>query len=100
MKTPELVERFQAQTLKSVSITALAPEASEVMITGDFTDWDTQGIPLVKGRSGKWYGTFELPPGEYQYRLLLDGKWADHAEATRRVPNPFGTENCVLVVEE
>jgi 1,4-alpha-glucan branching enzyme len=100
MDASELLEHSNTQSLRSVSITARAPEASEVMITGDFTDWRAEGIPLVKGRSGSWYGTFELPPGEYQYRLIIDGEWADHAEATRRVPNPFGTENCVLIVEE
>jgi hypothetical protein len=39
-----------------------------------------------------------LEPGDYQYRLRVDGAWMDHAEAARRVTNPFGTENCVLQV--
>jgi hypothetical protein len=39
-----------------------------------------------------------LAPGEYQYRLLVDGEWKDHSEAKRRVPNAFGSENCVLTV--
>ncbi|MBI3858582.1 MAG: hypothetical protein HY293_23090, partial [Planctomycetes bacterium] len=40
----------------------------------------------------------DLPPGEYEYRLIVDGVWRDHPGAAKRVPNPFGTENCVLVV--
>ncbi len=40
----------------------------------------------------------ELAPGEYQYRLIVDGEWRDHSEATRRVANSFGTQNCVLIV--
>jgi len=100
MRSSEFLERSRGRTLRSVSITTLAPDAGVVRITGDFTDWETAGIPLVKGESGNWHGTFELPPGEYQYRLLIDGEWADHSEATRRVANPFGTENCILVVEE
>jgi hypothetical protein len=38
------------------------------------------------------------PRREYQYRLVVDGEWRDHAEAPRRVSNPYGTENCVLTV--
>ena len=48
---------------------------------------------------GRWRTVISLEPGEYQYRLLVDEEWKDHAEANRRVPNLFGTENCVLTVE-
>ena len=48
---------------------------------------------------GQWRTVIFLEPGEYQYRLVVDGEWKDHSEATRRVPNSFGTENCVLTVE-
>jgi hypothetical protein len=39
-----------------------------------------------------------LTPGEYQYRLLVDGAWKDHAEAGLRVANPYGSDNCILRV--
>lgn len=83
---------------KKVSISLRAPEAREVLITGDFTGWDKEGIRLAKRPTGEWAATMELAPGEYQYRLLVDGEWRDHPESEKRVPNPYGGTNCVLIV--
>lgn len=71
-------------------------DAKEVALAGDFNGWAT--TPLKNFGDGAWSVILELAPGEYQYRLVVDGQWRDHAEAKRRVPNPFGTENCVLTV--
>ena len=38
------------------------------------------------------------PPGMHEYRLIINGDWADHGEAFARVSNPFGGKNCVLTV--
>ena len=83
---------------RRVGIVVKAPEAKEVRITGDFTKWARQGIRLLHDGDGRWRTVLPLPPGEYQYRLLVDGEWRDHGEATERVANPFGSENCVLKV--
>ena len=45
-----------------------------------------------------WTVRLESAPGEYPYRLRADGAWADDPGAARRVGNPFGTENGVLVI--
>jgi 1,4-alpha-glucan branching enzyme len=75
-----------------------APKAVDVRVTGDFTGWAERGIRLSHDGGGRWRTVLSLEPGEYQYRLLVDGAWADHAEAGLRVPNPFGSKNCVLKV--
>ena len=75
-----------------------APEAKDVRVTGDFTGWVEQGIRLSHDGNGRWRTVLSLAPGEYQYRLLVDGAWKDHAEAVLRVANPFGSQNCVLKV--
>lgn len=62
------------------------------------TGWTEEGIRLSKGSNGDWQTDLNLDPGEYQYRLRVDGQWQDHAEAQERVANPFGTENCILKV--
>jgi 1,4-alpha-glucan branching enzyme len=72
--------------------------AKDVAVTGDFTQWSAEGVRLHQIQKGEWAVNLDLAPGEYQYRLLVDGQWKDHSEASRRVPNPFGTENCVLIV--
>jgi len=73
--------------------------AKTVAVSGDFNGWDPIGIPLTRNEDDTWAVRLDLPPGEYQYRLLVDGDWHDHPEAARRVPNPFGGHNCVLLVQ-
>jgi 1,4-alpha-glucan branching enzyme len=73
-------------------------EAAEVRVTGDFTGWDEEGIRLSPVGEGQWRTVLPLQPGRYQYRLIVDGSWRDDPEAAERVPNPFGSENCVLQV--
>lgn len=85
-------------TTRRVPLLVKAAEAKEVRVTGDFTRWVKEGIPLSHDGDGRWRTVLPLEPGEYQYRLLVDGEWKDHAEATERVANPFGSENCVLKV--
>lgn len=87
-----------APKLKKVLLAAKLGPAAEVLLTGDFNGWNGHPVPLKKAADGTWSATLSLAPGEYQYRLLVDGQWRDHPEAAKRVPNPFGTENCVLTV--
>jgi 1,4-alpha-glucan branching enzyme len=75
-----------------------APDAQAVAVTGSFCGWAPEGLPLKKGRRGVWKATLQLPPGRYEYRFVVDGEWRDDPLADERVPNPFGSENCVLVV--
>lgn len=75
------------------------PQADEVILTGEFVNWNPEGIQLHHQGPDEWYVQLELPPGEYQYRLRADGDWIDDPQASRRIANPFGTLNCVLRVE-
>ena len=81
-----------------VAFSLLAPDAQAVALAGDFTGWEQQPAPLKKLKSGVWKTTIALPPGSHQYRFLVDGQWHDDPECPARVPNSFGTENCVRVV--
>lgn len=85
---------------KAVKLIARVPGAATVCITGDFTQWSEEGILLAQGPGGEWEVDLLLAPGNYQYRLRVDGQWRDHAEAAARVPNPFGSENCLLSIKE
>jgi 1,4-alpha-glucan branching enzyme len=85
-------------TKRRVPFLVKVAEAREVRVTGDFTGWAKVGIQLSHNGDGEWRTVLSLEPGEYQYRLLIDEEWKDHAEATERVANPFGSENRVLKV--
>jgi 1,4-alpha-glucan branching enzyme len=83
----------------AVPFDVVAPGALVVEVSGDFTGWVKYGIRLNPQGNGTWRTFLTLGPGEYPYRLLIHGEWTDHAQATRRIRNPFGTENCVLEVK-
>jgi len=91
----ETIPRLSA---RAVPFEVLAPVAVHVEVTGDFTGWVEHGIRLNHHGNGGWRVLLTLQPGDYQYRLRINGEWKDHAEAKRRVTNQFGTENCILEV--
>ena len=84
---------------KRISFIFHHDHAKDVVITGDFTGWSDDGVRLTKGPRGEWQTVLQLSPGVHEYRLRVDGHWEDHPKAEKRVPNPFGTENCILTVE-
>jgi 1,4-alpha-glucan branching enzyme len=83
---------------QKVAFSYKAPEAKTVLLAGDFTGWQQAPVVLKKDKSGVWKKTIPLPPGRYEYRLLVDGEWQDDPECPIRQPNQFGGENCVCVV--
>lgn len=74
------------------------PTAQEVCVAGSFNDWHPAATPMIPLGGGRWRKELSLLPGRYEYRLVVDGQWVDDPAATELIPNPFGTENAVLVV--
>lgn len=74
------------------------PDAREVFVVGSFNDWDPRATPLRRDALGDWSVDVELPPGEYRYRLMVDGEWRDDPSAQQTAQNPFGGYDAVLVV--
>jgi len=83
---------------RSIAFRTTLPLASDVRITGDFTGWSLGGIPLWDDGDGSWRTVLSLQRGVYEYRMVIDGDWADHDEARVRVSNGYGGENCILTV--
>jgi len=75
-----------------------APGAQTVLLAGDFTGWQQAPVSLKKDKAGVWKKSITLPPGRYEYRLLVDGEWKDDPHCSARQPNQFGGENCVCIV--
>ncbi len=76
-----------------------APQAHEVFVAGEFNNWDRRANPLKKDKDGLWKIALPLMPGRYEYRFLTDGKWENDPSCSGCVPNKFGSENCVRIVE-
>ena len=89
----------QKSAKQKVIFSFVAPEAQTVLVAGDFTGWQQAPVSLKKGKAGVWKKTVSLPPGKYEYRLLVDGQWLDDPQCPNRLPNQFGGENCVCIVD-
>ncbi|MBI4658691.1 MAG: hypothetical protein HY735_07550 [Verrucomicrobia bacterium] len=75
------------------------PLAREVYVAGTFNAWDPRGTSLSAQGEGKWGVELTLPPGCYEYRLVVDGEWKEDPKASSFTPNPYGGLNSVLQVE-
>lgn len=73
-------------------------EGKTVCIAGSFNDWQPGATPMVALGDGRWMKELTLPPGRYEYRLVVDGNWVDDPNAKETVANPHGGMNAVLTV--
>jgi len=74
------------------------PTARTVCIAGSFNHWQPDGKTLRPAGAGRWSEEIALPPGTYEYCLVVDGKWMPDPHAQETVSNPFGGKNSVLKV--
>jgi hypothetical protein len=88
----------QTASARPVPVTVRTTNGKKVALTGDFTNWSLEGIPMKSIGGGRYRAQLLLPPGDYQFRILVDGEWADDLDCERKVSNPFGTENSILAV--
>ena len=81
---------------KKIKFKFEAPGAEEVMLAGDFNNWDYTATPLKKSKGTLWQREVALKPGRYEYRFVVDGGWVTDPNNNNRVWNGLGTENSVL----
>ena len=84
---------------KRVTFELSAPEAQKVYLAGEFNNWDTNANPMKKDKNGIWKVSLSLKQGRYEYRFLVDGNWVNDLACSCCVPNEFGSQNCVRIVE-
>ena len=77
-----------------------APQATQVFIAGCFNEWDPMANSLERDDEGMWSCSLAIEPGEHEYRFVVDGVWCDDPANMERRLNEFGTQNCVLVVQD
>ena len=67
-------------------------------VAGEFNDWiPDDGIETIE-ENGMLHKIFFAPAGEYQYRLVIDGKWRNDPTNPEQVLNPLGVHNSMLRV--
>jgi hypothetical protein len=74
--------------------------ASKVCVAGTFNDWRPDASEMIPIGDGKWRKDLTLPPGEYEYRFVVDGNWLTDPQCDREKPNGLGESNSVLLVPE
>jgi len=99
-----LADEFIPAEPPTVEVTFTLPRevgAADVLLCGDFNGWTSAPTPLAQGNDGAWQVTLPLEPGNsYHYRYLLDGqRWENAWQADRYEPNPFGSDNSVVIVD-
>jgi 1,4-alpha-glucan branching enzyme len=84
--------------LQRVRFGYFRPEAREVFLVGSFNDWSPRATPLTRDALGDWSVELDLAPGQYHYRLIVDGEWRDDPGAAQTALNPFGGFDAVVTV--
>jgi 1,4-alpha-glucan branching enzyme len=68
-------DRYSAKKMaKPVNFVCVAPQASQVCLSGDFNDWDPNSHPMQRQPDGNWLIQVHLSHGHHHYRFLVDGK--------------------------
>ena len=83
---------------KRIHFEFTCPTAESVAIAGTFNEWQPNAMPMIALGQGRWAKDLTLPPGDYEYCLVVDGQWTPDPHATETVPNPFGGVNSVRKV--
>ncbi|HUS35531.1 MAG TPA: glycogen-binding domain-containing protein [Verrucomicrobiae bacterium] len=76
------------------------PEAVTVHVAGTFNAWSERASPLTRGYGGRWARAMALEPGDYEYCLVVDGRWILDPMNQVSVHNSYGGRNSVLTVPE
>jgi hypothetical protein len=72
--------------------------AQAVCIAGSFNEWKPGSTPMILLGRGRWVKVVLLPPGVYEYRLVVDGEWMPDKRAEETALNPYGGLNSVVKV--
>lgn len=81
---------------KVASFSVEAPDAKEVILMGDFNNWDPMVHPMENDGNGVWTRSIMVTPGKYEYKFLVDGQWKEDPGNELACLNCFGTMNSIL----
>ena len=70
--------------------------AEKVQLAGSFTQW--KPVEMEKTSDEKWALKLDLPPGEYEFKFVVQGNWI-HDELLPTKTNEMGTKNNFVIVQ-
>lgn len=83
---------------RKITFSLTSPGAKEVILMGDFNQWNPKVHPMKKNKTGVWEKVTLLFPGTYEYRFIVDGQWENDPNNAQTRTNQFGTKNNFIVV--
>lgn len=83
-----------------IRFTFVRPTDQTVYLVGDFNDWNELSHAMIRYPDHGHVLELALPPGEYEYKYKVGRIWYNDYDAPKYVPNPWGSENSVVVVPE
>lgn len=99
-KAMDKAVRRKIKETTSVNIEFRRSDATSVFVVGDFNNWAASDDAKLENDNGVWRRRFNLKPGTYKYRLIVDGKWQEDPSNPTAEQNPFGEMDSILQVEE
>lgn len=73
------------------------PNARQVVLSGSFNNWDHNQLIMLK-KGDKWILPYVLPPGNYEYKFIVDGNWI--VDPSNKHQSGYGHEiNSVIAVK-
>lgn len=70
-----------------------------VYLAGQFNNWSETGDRMFDtDGDGIYEIVLRLPPGEYQYKFVVDGQWHGDPDNPRHAPDGFGGQNSIILV--
>jgi thioredoxin-related protein len=74
------------------------PDAKEVAVAGEFSNWEPFTMFRNPDDEAMWGVRWDLEPGTYQYRFVIDGTWMPDPENYTPVFDPQGLPNSTFTI--
>jgi hypothetical protein len=100
---PGLMKKYTEDNAKCTVTFRLSKEsandARNIMLAGDFNNWNIHKTEMIQLDSGDFSVTLELDSNrEYKFKYFIDGnRWENDWNADKYVPNNFGTDDSVVI---
>lgn len=92
--------RSASKKLTAISFSYDGEPGMRVFVAGSFNDWNGEVTELVDvWGKGAYSCVLNLPRGEYQYKLVVDGLWCNDPKNPAVTENGLGSYNNVIVVK-
>lgn len=81
----------------TVRFAVQADGGKKVAVVGTFSDW--LPVQMRKQKDGSFVANIAVPPGNHEYKFIIDGEWVVDPDHGAWALNPYGTLNSLAIVE-